>query len=275
VTLSSLDLMKKVKTKAANLMILMGVLVLSLSVNNTWRQYRINHSEIDQVDISPLRLDSNNILPYSTQISPTRTPFQPVTPTPFQPQEDQKASITSRTGINAGKTAFTPEAAAKKPVDASASRAGFVPDRLVIPAIHLDTPIIPIHYKTIEYYDQTLEQWLVPNTFAAGWHDTSALLGMAGNTVLNGHHNAYGQVFKDVINLEPENTIEVYSGDKVFTYLVAAKMLFPERFHPIEERIANARWILPSDDERLTIITCWPADSNTGRVVIVAFPLKQ
>ncbi len=274
-TLTSLNFIKKVKAKAANLMILMGVLVFSLSVNNTWRQYRLNHSEIDQVDTSPLSLDLNNILPYSTPISPTRTPFQPVTPTPFQPQENQKISIASRTGIKAGKTSLTPEAAAIKPIHASSSRAGYVPDRVVIPAIQLDAPIIPIHYKTIEYYDQTLEQWLVPNTFAAGWHDTSALLGMTGNTVLNGHHNAYGQVFKDVINLELENTIEVFSGDKVFTYQVAAKMLFPERFHPIEERIANARWILPSDDERLTIITCWPADSNTGRVVIVAFPLKQ
>jgi sortase (surface protein transpeptidase) len=28
-----------------------------------------------------------------------------------------------------------------------------------------------------------------------------------------------------------------------------------------------------STDERITLITCWPVDSNPHRVVIVAFPI--
>jgi sortase (surface protein transpeptidase) len=52
-------------------------------------------------------------------------------------------------------------------------------------------------------------------------------------------------------------------------------MLIPERFTPIEERIANAAWIMPSEDVRLTLITCWPPDSNTARIVIVAFPIDN
>ncbi len=255
-------------------MIFMGVLILTLGVNNTWQQYHINHSVIDIVDTSPRVQKPNKDIMRATAFPPTRTPFQPSTLTPFQPQNYPGATRVSATEELAGAILVTPAASpatSRKPLSPGI---GLVPDRLVIPTISLDSPVIPIHYKEIIYKDQILEQWLVPNTYAAGWQDTSALLGSPGNTVLNGHHNAYGLVFKDLVKLELADIIEVYSGDYVFKYQVAAKMLFPERYRPLEERISNARWILPSSDERLTLITCWPADSNTGRVVIVAFPIN-
>jgi len=37
-------------------------------------------------------------------------------------------------------------------------------------------------------------------------------------------------------------------------------------------RQENARWIAPTDDERLTLVTCWPYTNNTHRVVVVAKP---
>lgn len=50
-------------------------------------------------------------------------------------------------------------------------------------------------------------------------------------------------------------------------------MIFPERDVPFETRLENARWILPSEDERITLITCWPYFSNTHRLIIVARPV--
>lgn len=82
----------------------------------------------------------------------------------------------------------------------------------------------------------------------------------------------YGEVFKDLVKLHEGDLIEVYSGDHVFRYRVAISMLLPERFKSLSIRLENARWLLPTEDERLTLITCWPADSNTHRVVIVALP---
>ena len=101
------------------------------------------------------------------------------------------------------------------------------------------------------------------------------MLGLPGNTVLNGHHNAYGKVFKDLVTLEIGDAINIFSGSQEFHYLVVAKMLLPERFAPLSKRLENARWIEPSTDERITLITCWPADSNTHRVVIVAIPVDS
>ena len=151
---------------------------------------------------------------------------------------------------------------------------GMIPDRVVIPSIFLEAPIIPVHYKDVEVGGTIYHQWRVPAEFAAGWQDESALLGVPGNTVLNGHHNAYGEVFKDLVELKIGDEIVVYSGDVEFRYRVAAKMLLPERGQKLEVRQENARWLAASEDERLTLVTCWPAESNTHRVIIVAFPIK-
>jgi LPXTG-site transpeptidase (sortase) family protein len=151
---------------------------------------------------------------------------------------------------------------------------GLIPDRLVIPSISVDAPIVPTKVKKVDFQGQTYHQWLAPDRAAVGWHDSSALLGLPGNTVLNGHHNVYGKVFKDLVKLHEGDLIEVHSGTQVFKYKVALALLLPERFKSLSVRLANARWILPTDDERLTLITCWPADSNTHRVIIVALPVK-
>ena len=165
----------------------------------------------------------------------------------------------------------TPVAVAGTPVP---TPVGSVPDRLVIPAINLNAPVVRSTTKNILYDGNTYSQWVAPNEFAAGWQDESAMLGVPGNTVLNGHHNVHGMVFANLVRLQDGDLIQVYSGDKVFNYKVALKLLLPERFQPLDTRLANARWIMPSTDERLTLITCWPIDSNTHRILIVAFPVS-
>ncbi|HBG75138.1 MAG: hypothetical protein A2X25_05175 [Chloroflexi bacterium GWB2_49_20] len=152
---------------------------------------------------------------------------------------------------------------------------GKIPERLEIPSIQLDAPIFPEHYKQIFLGDQVYIQWRVPFRRAAGWHDTTALLGDAGNTVLNGHNNAYGEVFKDLVNLQEGDMINVYSGESVFEYKVNLVLLLPEKYQSIEVRIKNASWIMPTTDERLTLVTCWPQESNTHRLIVVAFPVNN
>jgi LPXTG-site transpeptidase (sortase) family protein len=255
---------KKMKAKSSNMMIAAGLIVILLGAWIAWYLYRMNYSPLDVVDTSLKSLDqSNNYIPM------------------VQPEDNQKApTIAGEDNVNPTVTpqfSGTSGAVSEQPLAAESPTpiTGMIPDRVVIPAIFLDAPIVPIHYKTVEYLDQTLQQWLAPNQFAAGWQDTSALLGLPGNTVLNGHHNAFGMVFKDLLKLEVGDIIQVYSGSQVFNYKVEERMLLPERYQPLEVRIANARWVMPSDDERLTMITCWPATGNSDRVVIVAFPVHQ
>jgi sortase A len=137
----------------------------------------------------------------------------------------------------------------------------------VIPAIELDAPVVPVGWTIT---DEGLA-WDVAD-YAAGWHRTSAYPGRIGNTVLSGHHNIKGQVFRYLIDLEPGDEVFLYVGDTVYHYVVTEKHLLEEKGMPEEVRRRNAQWIAPTDDERLTLVTCWPYTSNTHRLIIVAKP---
>jgi LPXTG-site transpeptidase (sortase) family protein len=149
---------------------------------------------------------------------------------------------------------------------------GRVPENLQIPSIGLDAEIVPVDHVEAELYDMTFNLWLAPVGGRVGWHSSSALLGVGGNTVLNGHHNAYGNVFEHLIDVEEGDLIVVSSGAYDFHYIVTTILLLPERFQTFETRMENTTWIEPTDDERLTLVTCWPATSNTHRLIIVAEP---
>jgi LPXTG-site transpeptidase (sortase) family protein len=146
------------------------------------------------------------------------------------------------------------------------------PVRLVIPRLELDAPVQRVDLEQSEYEGQLVSQWLVPFGHVVGWHSDSALLGQVGNTVLNGHHNVYGQVFRDLIQLESGDEVIVYDQERPFYYYVSEQLLLPERGEPLATRLANAAWIGAMADERLTLVTCWPFTDNSHRLVVVARP---
>jgi sortase A len=146
------------------------------------------------------------------------------------------------------------------------------PVRLVIPAIDVDAPVQPVSLEVVELSGGIFFQWQVLNGYQAGWHDSSALLGQPGNTVLNGHHNIYGEVFRDLVNLAIGDQVTVYDRQGPFTYRVSQTELLPELDQPTSVRQANASWIEATADERLTLVTCWPYTGNSHRLVVVAVP---
>jgi LPXTG-site transpeptidase (sortase) family protein len=152
---------------------------------------------------------------------------------------------------------------------------GETPDRIAIPVIDLEAVIIPISFEKLQFEGQIYDQWLAPDYRAVGWHETSIGLGMPGNTVLNGHHNIKGEVFRDLYRVQVGDEIDVFSGDDEFRYTVIYTSVLPERNQPLEVRLANAEWIQATQDERITLITCWPYESNTHRVVVVAVPIRD
>jgi len=151
----------------------------------------------------------------------------------------------------------------------------WLPEYLAIPTIGLDVPITAAEYEKVEINGETYRQWLAPDSRTAGWQPASASLGVPGNTVLIGHHNVFGEVFRNLEKLEIGNRIKVYSGERSIEYQVSLKMILPEKYESIETRIENARWIQPTQDERLTLVTCWPYETNSYRMIIVAEPVGR
>ncbi len=148
------------------------------------------------------------------------------------------------------------------------------PTRLAITAIGLDAPVEAVgwHLETRDGHPANV--WDTPNHFAAGWLKTSAPLGVPGNTVLDGHHNINGEVFKNLINLQVGDSITLWATSQARFYRVDEKLILKEAGQPLEVRQANAQYIHATDDERLTLVTCWPHTGNSHRLIIVARPVQ-
>jgi sortase A len=147
------------------------------------------------------------------------------------------------------------------------------PVRVVAPAIDLDAKVVPMTWALVNSNGTMISEWIVPAD-AAGWHVNSAMPGQQENVVLSGHHNIEGKVFRYVVDLEPGDTVTVYAGDRAFEYIVTEKYILKEAGMPLRVRQRNAQWIMPTGDERLTLITCWPYEwpGNSHRVIVVARP---
>jgi len=149
-----------------------------------------------------------------------------------------------------------------------------IPTRIVIDSIDLDAPVVEARSYRVDMDGILYGQYMAPSRFAGGWHPNSARLGEVGNTVINGHHNFLGKVFEHLVDVAPGDEIILYAGERAFHYVVTNRMVLMERGAPLSVRVTNARWLQRSTNERLTLITCWPATSNTHRLVIVASPVK-
>ncbi len=148
----------------------------------------------------------------------------------------------------------------------------FAPARILIPAINLDASIVAVGWTVTTQNGQPVSEWDVPGDRTVGWLNTTALVGMPGNTVLVGHQNVDGRVFENLEYLQPGDEIQVLAGNELHKYTVAMRTIVLEKDQPIEVRLENARWIGRSNDERLTLITCWPRNDNTHRLILVALP---
>ncbi len=142
---------------------------------------------------------------------------------------------------------------------------GLPPERLAIPSIGLDAPIVPVGWRITRQGSV----WEVPDD-AVGWHRTSARLGEPGNLVLSGHHNIKGMVFRRLKDVQVGDALTIYAGDVAYAYVVTERMILREAGQTVAQRLANARWIGPFDDERVTMVTCYPPWANTHRLVVVA-----
>ena len=145
-------------------------------------------------------------------------------------------------------------------------------NRLVIPAIGLDTAIVDVGWEVVERGNRRTTEWQTADN-AAGRHLNSARPGELGNVVLSGHHNTKGEVFRRISEQELAvgDAIYLYDGQgQRYTYQVS------EVTEPLLEvgaseaqRLANARYIQPTSDGVVTLVTCWPYWTNTHRIVVV------
>ena len=225
--------------------------------------------------------------------APAATPTTPVTATPTAPQEAPEAG--RRLAVAAAASRRTPQplaslflslaevvqrevrakapapAPTEPPVAAEAVVQSAPPERIRSQAIDLDMEVVPVGWKQVERDGKTVSMWEVGN-YVASWHKTSAMPGQTGNMVITGHNNIEGSVFRRLPDLREGDGLVVEAGGQPYTYTVETKFVVQEKDATPEQKRWNGQWIGAFPDERLTLVTCYPPDGNSHRLIVIAKP---
>jgi LPXTG-site transpeptidase (sortase) family protein len=146
--------------------------------------------------------------------------------------------------------------------------------RVAIPSIGVDSKVIEVGWDVEQQNGQQVAIWQVAK-YAVGQHRGSANPGEGGNIVLAGHVGGYGKVFKDLFYVKPGDQITLYSQGQQYLYTVQDRLLVTEEGVSADQHAANAQLIAPTNQEIVTLVTCWPASGRnkfTQRVVVQAVP---
>lgn len=257
--------------KALIVLLLNLIIFLSLVLGALlWYDWPNNDPQITQQEHSDTNLQtpstpSAHVMPASTTIATeTSTHFittsritPTISPTPSTSTPAPIPLSTTPTGFNPIPPAIT------------------APARIIASTINLDSSVTEMGWALKEDEEgNSFSDWVVPE-FAAGWHINSMLPGHGGNTVLSAHHNIGAEVFRDLIQLEAGDHVAIEAGNLRYDYTVEEKYIVKEEGVPEEIRRANNRYIEPTSDERLTLVSCWPYESNSHRIIVIARPAKE
>jgi sortase A len=98
----------------------------------------------------------------------------------------------------------------------------------------------------------------------------TALPGEESNIFIFGHSSSYvglggdyGEIFKELNNMESGDEILIIYQDKEYIYKVVEKKVVEKT----EVSVLNS-----TDGEQLTLMTCWPIGTNLKRLIVIAKP---
>jgi len=122
------------------------------------------------------------------------------------------------------------------------------PTRIVVKSIGVDAPVVQG-----DGWEQLKK--------GVGHHLGTANPGERGNMVLSAHNDVFGEIFRRLEQVELKDEILVYSGSRVFRYVVTQKRVI----EPTEVSV-----MYPTSDPTTTLITCYPYLVDNKRLVVIA-----
>jgi LPXTG-site transpeptidase (sortase) family protein len=146
---------------------------------------------------------------------------------------------------------------------AGQSRAAY-PAAVRVPRLQIETGILGVGID-----DQGLI-WSPPRD--AGHFMQSGRPGEGDNIVLVGHSGT-GLVFSPLVDIVNGDAIILTTADGMaHRYRVAQRTIVPVRSASPDDLAQNVDYVLPTVRETLTIITCYPRDAYTHRLIVRAYP---
>lgn len=268
----------RVRLNPANLLILLGAIFLVGSAlawaYHAWDMARAaaevrRHIEEEATNPAAFLRATATATP-----TPTPSPRPTSTPTPIRRVTQEPARTV--TPLPSPTPSLTPSPTAS-PTPTATPLPPAPPVRLLIPALGIDTPVVPVSIRLVDSEGGLVATWETAD-YAAGFHQGSAYPGQPGNVVISGHNNIKGRVFRPISALgEPDVPFPqgalVYLFDahgRIFAYAFDSMYKVQEAGAPLAERIRNARFMAQTSEPVLTLITCWPLNNNTHRIIVRA-----
>ncbi|MCX7671069.1 MAG: sortase [Anaerolineae bacterium] len=276
----------RIRRIIGNVLIVVGVLVLLAGCSLFVRQ---------QVEGQQLRAGLQSTPATAPTEAPAAATVAPTpvaaSPTPIAQPTVVPTPIASPTALPSATPAPTATAPTANPAPAGNATPD-LPVRIVIPDLKLDAPVVEMGWTIVNTAAGPQSDWVIPKN-AAGHHINSAALNENGNIVISGHNNIEGKVFEAISLAWDEKTrvrvdditdrsdilkgrkIVLYNAaGKAFEYTVSDFLRLKDAGASQAQRLQNARFMDPTPERRLTLITCWPPWSNTHRLIVIAAPAQ-
>lgn len=129
--------------------------------------------------------------------------------------------------------------------------------RVVIPSVGIDADVRSVGYT----FSNGSLAYDVPRRDAGQYVGTAAP-GDRGNAVIGGHVASRNgtAVFKELPGVKAGDVVDVYRGDRLYQYAVTEIKVVAAETTSVMDR---------TDDARLTLITCFPGQDFSERLVVV------
>jgi sortase A len=148
------------------------------------------------------------------------------------------------------------------------------PIRLTITSVGIDSEIVPVSWSMIPAKGGGIKpEWQVAD-FAVGHHAGSVNPGQVGNVVLSGHVDYKGEVFRHLNDVQVGDLVTLYTEKGQYIYVITKRVIVKEEGVSEETKRNNARYMDPTPDQTLTMITCWPYGVDDHRFIAIAKPYQ-
>ncbi len=240
--------------RAAHTLILVGLLLITAGTLGWAYQQHQEQQAVRHVILQMTR-HAHRVFP----VRPTFTPTPTYTPTRSATARPPRSLLRPTPTPTLTPTPYT----------------GAPPVRLIIPALGIDTRVVPVHAQIVTKGGQRFATWETAD-YAAGYHVGSAYPGQPGNLILSGHHNIKGAVFRPLAALGNEGVkfphgavaYVIDANGHIFAYRLEVMYKIKERGASLDERFQHAHLLEGVTNSTLTLITCWPLHDNAYRLIV-------
>jgi sortase A len=125
--------------------------------------------------------------------------------------------------------------------------------RIQVPAIGVDAPVVQ---------GDTWEQLKK----GVGQHLGSGNPGLPGNVVLSAHNDVFGEIFRDLDQLQPGDQVILFTAQQQFVYIVTGSAIVEPTYVEV---------MAPTSEPTVTLISCYPYLVDNKRIVVFAELQKQ